>query len=117
MPYNSFVNVVSRKKLIAFWLRYPESAEPLAIWYRALRKSRPKHFAELKTIFNGVDVASKYTIFDIGGNKFRVIVIVDYTNSFAKIRHVFTHHEYDSWNAQAEHKLEQKSKKRKCYDA
>jgi mRNA interferase HigB len=114
------VNVVSRKKLMAFWRKHPEATEPLTIWYRTLRKSRPKNFAELKSIFNSVDLASKYTIFDIGGNKFRVIIIVDYTNSFAKIRHVFTHQEYDLWNAKAEQKLEPqkiKAKKGKQHDA
>lgn len=111
------MNVVSRKKLIAFWLLHPQAAEPLAVWYRVLRKSQPKNFAELKSLFGAVDIASKYTIFDIGGNKFRVIVLIDFTHSFAKIRHVLTHQEYDFWNAQEERKLEPVKKKRKKYDA
>jgi mRNA interferase HigB len=107
------VNVVSRKKLIAFWLKHPEATEVLAVWYRALQKSNPQHFAELKNLFNTVDLAFGYTIFDVGGNKFRVIVIVDYEYSFAKIRHVLTHEEYNHWNAKAERALEEQQKREK----
>lgn len=108
------MNVVNRKKLIAFWLKHPEATEPLAVWYRTLQKSKPKNFAQLKNLFGSVDLAAGYTIFDIGGNNFRVIVIVDYEYSFAKIRHVLTHQEYDHWNAQNERKLEQQVKLEKA---
>jgi mRNA interferase HigB len=107
------VNVVSRKKLIAFWLKHPDATEVLAVWYRTLQKSNPKNFSDLKNLFNTVDLAAGYTIFDVGGNKFRVIVILDYAHLFAKIRFVFTHEEYNHWNAAAERALEEQQKREK----
>jgi mRNA interferase HigB len=111
MPYYAFVNVVSRRKLLEFWLEYPEAEEVLSIWYRTFQKAMPRNFAELKSIFGSVDLAEKYTVFDVGGNKFRVIVLIDYEYQFAKIRHVFTHQMYDQWNAQAERQLEERQKR------
>ena len=107
------VNVVSRAKLKAFWLEYPDSEEPLIAWYKTLSKLSPKNFAELKNTFNSIDLAVKYTIFDVGGNKFRIITIIDFEYQFAKIRHVFTHKEYENWNAIEEHRQDELEKRNK----
>ena len=107
------VNVVSKSKLRAFWLEHPDAEEPLITWYKTLSKLSPKNFAELKDTFNSVDLAIKYTIFDVGGNKFRVIVLIDFEYQFAKIRHVLTHKEYENWSAKEEHKQDELEKRQK----
>jgi len=53
-------------------------------------------FAELKRVFRSVDKVGKFTVFDIGGNKFRLIAAVHYNRKKVYIRHVLTHAEYDS---------------------
>ncbi|GEM50115.1 type II toxin-antitoxin system HigB family toxin [Deinococcus cellulosilyticus] len=92
------MNVVSKHKLREFWAIHPEAEQALTEWYNRLRKSTPFNFAQLKDLFNAADFDTPHTIFDVGGNKYRVIAIIDYTGQFTKIRHVFTHKEYDIWS-------------------
>jgi mRNA interferase HigB len=102
MPYNFSVNVVSKKTIRRFLETHadtdPEATEPLSRWYNLFRKSEPKNFAELRQTFASADFTNPFTIFNVGGNKYRVITLIDYESQFAKIRHVFTHTEYDKWN-------------------
>lgn len=53
-------------------------------------------FAELKRVFRSVDKVGKFTVFNIGGNKFRLIAAIHYNRRKVYIRHVLTHVEYDS---------------------
>jgi mRNA interferase HigB len=93
------VNVVSKKTIRAFLENHdPEALEPLSRWYNLLRKSSPTNFAELRAIFASADFVNPFTIFNVGGNKYRIITLIDYEGQFTKIRHVFTHPEYDDWN-------------------
>ncbi len=91
--------MVSKKTIRAFLENHdPEALEPLSRWYNLLRKSSPTNFAELRAIFASADFVNPFTVFNVGGNKYRIITLIDYEGQFTKIRHVFTHPEYDDWN-------------------
>jgi mRNA interferase HigB len=96
------MNVVSKKTIRAFLENHadsePEALEPLSRWYNLLRKSSPTNFAELRATFASADFVNPFTVFNVGGNKYRIITLIDYEGQFTKIRHVFTHPEYDDWN-------------------
>jgi mRNA interferase HigB len=97
------VNVLSIAAIRAFAQTHPEAEEPLREWFNTLRKSRPEHFAALKTVFSSVDTARTKAdllifIFDVGGNKYRVICRIDFEAQMAFIVDVFTHQEYTRWN-------------------
>ena len=54
-------------------------------------------FSELQTTFSrsAVDKVGKYTVFDVGGNKYRVITVIHYNREKVYIRAVLTHAQYD----------------------
>jgi mRNA interferase HigB len=54
-----------------------------------------KHFVELKKTFGSADQVRPYTVFDISGNKYRLIAVVDYPLQAVSIERVLTHAEYD----------------------
>jgi mRNA interferase HigB len=54
-----------------------------------------KHFAELKKTFGSADHVKPYTVFDISGNKYRLIAVVDYALQAVAVECVLTHAEYD----------------------
>ena len=95
------MNVVSKKTIRHFLETHadthPDALEPLTRWYNLLRKTEPKNFAELRATFASADFVNPFTVFNVGGNKYRVIVLIDYESQFSKIRHVLTHPEYDQW--------------------
>jgi mRNA interferase HigB len=61
-------------------------------------QNQPQPLADLRQTFASADFVTPQTIFNVGGNKYRVIAIIDYEYQFAKIKNVFTHEEYDLWN-------------------
>ena len=55
-------------------------------------------FADVKTAFNSTEKVGQYYVFDIGGNKYRVVAAIHFDHQKVYVRHVFTHKEYDKWN-------------------
>ncbi len=90
------MHVITRKRLREFAARHREAAEPLGVWYTIMSRTDLGSFAELKRVFRSVDKVGKFTVFDIGGNKFRLIAAIHYNRKKVYIRHVLTHVEYDS---------------------
>ncbi|ACA19713.1 conserved hypothetical protein [Methylobacterium sp. 4-46] len=70
------MRVVSNKALVAFAARHPGAGAPLQAWRRIIEAGDFGTFADLKRSFNAVDRLGKFHIFDIGGNKFRLIATV-----------------------------------------
>lgn len=95
--------MISRRKLVDFYEARPERklhADAFNNWFRIARKAEWRNFQDAKATFGQTDVATgttgrTATIFDIGGNKFRIIAHVDYTRQTVKIEAVMDHREYD----------------------
>ncbi|MGM4989202.1 type II toxin-antitoxin system HigB family toxin [Tardiphaga sp. 841_E9_N1_2] len=51
----------------------------------------------MKATFNAIDRVGPYYVFDIGGNKFRIVAAIHFDKQRLYVRHVFTHKEYDAW--------------------
>lgn len=93
--YTFGVHVITRKRLREFAAKHREAGEALNVWYAVMSKTEFKSFAELKRVFGSADKVGKFTVFDIGGNKYRLIAAVHYNRRKVYIRHVLTHAEYD----------------------
>lgn len=89
------MHVISRKRLNEFADRYPETASALAHWYHAMKKANFGSFAEIRLLFPSTDRVGKLTVFNIGGNKVRLIAAIHYNRRKIYIRAVMTHSEYD----------------------
>lgn len=92
------MHVISRRALREFWERHPPAKTPLAAWFRVLESGDFADFSSIKRAFGAADYLAPYTIFDVGGNKYRVITVIHYNRQCVYIRHVFTHPEYDVWS-------------------
>jgi mRNA interferase HigB len=89
------MHIISPKMLVDFWERHPESKEALTRWHRIVARSTFASFAELRQAFPSADMVGRYTVFNIGGNKVRLIASIHYDRSKVYVRHVLTHQEYD----------------------
>lgn len=85
----------SKPKLREFWEKYPEAKIPLENWYRVVSKADWNSFADLKTTFRSADLYGDCVVFNIGGNKYRLIVKIRYRTKKVYVRFVLTHSEYD----------------------
>lgn len=74
---------------------YPETANALDGWYRVTRDNNFYNFADLKKVFNSVDKVGELYVFDIGGNKLRLIASIHFNRQNIYIRYILTHKDYD----------------------
>jgi mRNA interferase HigB len=93
------MHIVSRKALRQFWEQHPDSKLALARWFRIVRHTTFRGFSELRTTFPSADKVGQWIVFNIGGNKYRLITVIHFNRGKVYIRHVLTHQEYDkgSW--------------------
>jgi mRNA interferase HigB len=89
------MHVITRKRILDFAAKYPETKSGLEYWYRIVKKSDYDSFISLRKTFPGADQVEKLTVFDVGGNKVRLIAAIHYNSKKVYIRHVLTHKEYD----------------------
>jgi mRNA interferase HigB len=95
-------NLIARKTLQAFWERYPQAKTPLRAWHQIVSKGDWNGPVDLKAAFGtNVDfIGDNRVIFDIGGNKFRLVVHFAYQYKTALIKFVGTHGEYNGVDAE-----------------
>jgi mRNA interferase HigB len=89
------MRVISKKKLREFWEEYPDAEEPLAAWYTVARQADWENFAQVRAVYSSADLVGDCTVFNIGGNKYRLITLIFYESHRVYIREVLTHKEYD----------------------
>ncbi len=89
------MRVISRKAIREFVRTHPDALAPLAHWYEVSRRAAWNTLADVRADFSHADAVGKYTVFNIGGNKYRLIAAIKYKWQVLYIRHVLTHAEYD----------------------
>jgi mRNA interferase HigB len=96
------VNIIAVRTLRDFWRRHPQAERPLRLLYNRLISRDWSGPQELKQEFGAtVDfVGGNRVIFDVSGNKYRVIVAFAYTYKRGLIKFVGTHAEYDRIDAE-----------------
>ena len=101
------VRVISLKMLRAFWQRYPDAESPLRYWFKIVQGADWGSLAQVRRTFRSADpvrVASgnSVVIFDVGGNKYRVVAAIHYNTGRLYVLRVMTHRDYDreTWKVQ-----------------
>lgn len=89
------MHIITRKRLLEFGKNHPASVKPLDRWYRIVKQSKYSSFTELRKTFPKADQVGKFTVFDVGGNKYRLIAYIVYSAKRIYIRDILTHPEYD----------------------
>jgi mRNA interferase HigB len=93
--YHSSVKLIGRDVIQQFARTHPDSRSSLKSWTQAMESNSFKHFVELKKTFGSADQVKPHTVFNISGNKYRLIAVVDYVLQSVAIACVLTHAEYD----------------------
>ena len=89
------MHIISRKALKDFWEKHPESEEPLKAWFKIVHATRYVGYNVLKATFGSIDKVGDKIVFNIGGNKYRLITVIHFNTGRLYVRHVLTHEEYD----------------------
>jgi len=81
-----------------FWEQHPDGEQPLRRWHKIMATTVFGDFAELRAAFPSADLVDDLTVFNIGGNKFRLIASIHFNRQKVYVRHVLTHAEYNLGN-------------------
>lgn len=88
------MRVISKKPLRAFWDRHPESKPAIEDWFRKASQLKAPSFPSLCQTFGSADYVDGFTIFDVGGNRYRIVAAIHYDKQRLYVRQVMTHAEY-----------------------
>jgi mRNA interferase HigB len=89
------MHVISRKMLRQFWELHPDSESALARWFKIMAHQEFTNFETLRATFPSADKVGDLIVFNIGGNKYRLIAAVHFNRHKVYIRHMLTHDDYD----------------------
>ena len=89
------MHIITRKRLNEFAQKHPGTKAALRHWYKLMKGGNFRSFVEFRTAFPHADQVRKLTVFNIGGNKARLIAAIHYNRQKIYIRAVLTHDEYD----------------------
>ncbi len=110
------MQIIAEQKLTEFAQKHPTSRSGLFRWLELMQQSDFGSVTELREMFPHADLVKKetpvqprqqvpysnrettFTVFNIGGNKARLIAIMRYDSQQVVIHEVLTHAEYDAWN-------------------
>lgn len=96
------MRIITEKKIREFWVKPPKSEAVMREWTKTVKQADWSNFSDVRKTFNHADVYGNCTIFDVGGNKYRIIAKVAYRIKVVFIRFVLTHEEYDEKHWQAD---------------
>lgn len=88
------MRIISKSKLRDYYEKNVQAELPLVEWYMLMRASDAKKLNDLRDRFKGVDSVNGYTIFNIGGNNYRLITAIHYNTQLCYVRTIWTHAEY-----------------------
>ena len=95
------MRVIAKRTLVQFWQsRHGDAEQPLMAWHALAKAASWSHPKEIKAIFATASfLANNRVVFNIGGNKYRLVVKVEYELNAVYIRFIGSHADYDKIDA------------------
>ena len=92
------MHIISRKKLREYCKKHADSCEALDDWYKIAERAEWMSLVEVQATYPQAEAVGNFTVFNIKGNKYRLIVSINYVKQIIYIKYVLTHGEYDKDN-------------------
>lgn len=89
------MHLISIRKLRDDTAKYSDAKQAIEAWYTVVRKARWKNLEEVRTVYRDAEAVGNFTVFNIKGNKYRLIVGIDYESQTFFYKYFLTHAEYD----------------------
>jgi mRNA interferase HigB len=89
------MHVISYKRIREFFSAHRDAESSLTAWYKTTKKANWQNLAEVKSVYPSADLVQRYVVFNIGGNKYRLIARIVYRSQTIFVVAVMTHEEYD----------------------
>jgi len=97
--HNVYVRIIGKLKLQGFWRKHRQARKPLEKWVQVVEQSQWDNWSNVKSTFGSADLVKmktgNFVVFNIGGNKYRLITTVNFKGQIVIVDVVLTHPEYD----------------------
>lgn len=95
------MRVIARSTLRAFWQKHREAEQPLKAWLDEALAAQWKTPAEIRDKYRSASILQAgRVVFNIAGNKFRLVVAISFKTQLVFIKFIGTHQQYDKIDAQ-----------------
>ena len=93
------MHLISIRNLRADIAKYPDAIVVINNWYATVKKLKWQNLEDVRQIYRDAEAVGHFTVFNIKGNKYRLIVGIDYENETIYYKYFLTHSEYskDKW--------------------
>ena len=89
------MRIIALRRLREFWARHSDAEASLRSWYQVARQAHWQRFTDVRAFYSSADQVSKFTVFNIAGNKYRLITVIHFNTGRVYVRWILTHAEYD----------------------
>jgi len=90
------VRIIAKRTPRVFWVRHPQAKGPLEAWHQEVARAEWAHPSAIKAQYSSAsDLPDNRVVFNIGGNKYRLVVKINYPFRIVYVRFVGSHREYD----------------------
>lgn len=89
------MRIIKRGALVGFWERHSDAKPSLESWYAVVRRANWQTPVEMKQVYGSADLVGRRTVFNIAGNKYRLVARVNYQTQRVFVLYILTHAEYD----------------------
>lgn len=89
------MHIITHKRIREFVAKYPDSQSSLESWYQIVKQTNYDTFSQLKQHFFSADYVDGLFVFNISGNKYRLIAAIHFNRKKVYLRTILTHSEYD----------------------
>jgi mRNA interferase HigB len=92
------MHVISRRRLREFCQSHADSCEALYDWYDTASQASWQNLLEIQQTYPKAEAVSTFTVFNIKGNRYRLIADIQYQKQLIYVKYILTHAEYDKEN-------------------
>ena len=89
------MHIISKRRIISFYTVHPTSKASLLQWFQEIKKGTFRSIEEIRTLYPHADKVGRRTVFNIGGNNYRLVTRINYSSQKVFIIKIITHAEYD----------------------
>lgn len=94
------MRIIARSTLVNFWHEHGDAEQPLKSWFAEAKQAHWKTPAEVKSLYLNASISrNERVVFNIAGNKYRLVVVLKYAFGIIYVRFIGTHEEYDTIDA------------------
>uniref|UniRef100_Q01YH2 Type II toxin-antitoxin system HigB family toxin n=1 Tax=Solibacter usitatus (strain Ellin6076) TaxID=234267 RepID=Q01YH2_SOLUE len=88
------MRVISKGAITEFCRIHPDALEPLMHWYMVAKRANWQSLSEVRSDFRHADAVGLFTVFNVAGNKYRLVAVIKYRWKVIYLRYILSHAEY-----------------------